>query len=743
MKSFWCVLALVPAFAVAAGRPAIELPSARFATGDDPAWSRPDFDDRAWREISTRGNFEQQGYTNYNGFAWYRIHVRIPASFRDSAQWRERLRVFLSTIDDVDETYFNGVRIGQTGRMPEDPAGYDTKWQAEREYFVDASHGLVRWDQDNVIAVRVFDGSGGGGFYKGVPALTMVEKVDGIHLATGDAEYRYTGRETVISVLPVRNQLPVAVGGRLQYEVRDLVSGRRLSRGARIITLGAGEQQSMTVRMPQRPGITVSYRFTEATAGLATEAEQIAPYLLTPPEPLQPRINGAQVVGVRAGTPFMFRIAASGKRPLQFSAANLPAGLSLDAASGIISGSPNVGNGDYRVQLRVENAQGSARRELTIRIGAGLSLTPPMGWNSWNVHGLGVTDQQVRAAALAMVTTGLADHGWTYVNVDDGWQAEKRDAAGVLRGNAKFPDMAGLGGFVHAQGLKFGIYSSPGPLTCGRYLGSQNFERQDAATYAGWGVDYLKYDQCSYSELLTPDSTLEDFQRPYRLMGAALQAQTRDILYSLCQYGEREVWTWGKSVGGHSWRVSGDIEDTWQSVLETGFKAVPAMAAVAPGAWADPDMLVVGRVGWGGALHASRLTPDEQYSHISLWSLQSAPLLLGNDLTTLDPLTRNLLTNDEVLAVNQDSSGRPARRVLDLDSWQIWVKELADGNLAIGVFNLSTGIRVWNADLSSAGVPPGTALRDLWRQRDLGRKPSAAALTIPAHGVLLMRVRRG
>ncbi|HXI21791.1 MAG TPA: glycoside hydrolase family 27 protein, partial [Gemmatimonadales bacterium] len=621
----------------------IELPRARFATGDDSAWSAPDFADTAWKEISTLANFEGQGFEGYDGYVWYRIHVVIPSSIRASVHWQKRLEVYLSSIDDVDRTFLNGVEIGQTGRFPDDPGGYDSRWQAVREYYVDLDRDPVRWDRDNVIAIRVYDGGGPGGFYRDTPYLRMAEIVDGVRLDAARTTYRYApGRVT--ATVHLANTFPADLTGRFRYELYDAAAHRVVARRSRRLDLSPGGSATETIAAPQRAGIELRYHYVEATSGKAVTAAIPMPYLLTPPEPPQPRINGARMVGARPGSPFLFRIPATGRPPLAFSAEHLPPGLELDTVTGIVTGRVSL-PGNYHVVLRVANPLGVAVRPLEIRVGATLALTPAMGWNSWNAYGLSVNDARVRAAADAFVRSGLAAHGWTYINIDDGWEAEARAPDGTIRSNAKFPDMKALGDYLHARGLRFGIYSSPGPRTCGGFLGSWEHERQDAESYAAWGIDYLKYDLCSYEQLMSKTPTLEEHQRPYRLMHAALRDQTRDIVFSLCQYGRMNVWTWGADVGGNSWRTTGDIEDTWESVTGIAARQVEAAPFAGPGHWNDPDMLVVGVVGWGGAPHPSRLTPDEQYSHISLWSLLAAPLLLGNDLTRLDPFTLNLLTN--------------------------------------------------------------------------------------------------
>ena len=716
----------------------IDLPRAKFATGDDPARASPAFDDSAWQDLSTLSNYEKQGFDGYDGWSWYRIHVTIPASLKNTVHWQQRLRIYLSSVDDVDETFLNGVKIGQTGRLPGDPQGYDTSWQALREYYVDLTAGLVKWDQDNVIAVRVYDGSGGGGFYRDMPYLNMAEIVDGLRLDTSGTRFRYAPGQVTIQAL-FANSFPAALNGTLTYEIYDAAADRVLSKRSQALTFDPDAAKPIEVIAPQRAGIEVRYRYTEASSGAAMTATQVVPYLMTPSESPKPRINGARVVGARSGSPFLFRVAATGRASLSYSATNLPAGLMLDTHTGLITGTVATA-GDYTVPLRVSNALGSGERDLIIRIGDTLALTPPMGWNSWNAYGLDVNDARVRATADAFLSTGLAAHGWTYVNIDDGWEAKQRASNGEIRTNAKFPDMNALSNYLHERGFRIGIYSSPGPLTCGRFLGSLDHEEQDAASYARWGIDYLKYDLCSYEDRMSKEKTRAEHQAPYRLMGEALRVQARDIVFSMCQYGNREVWKWGAEVRGNSWRTTGDIEDTWASTATIGFAQDTSAAYAQPGHWNDPDMLVVGNVGWGGALHPSRLTPDEQYSHISLWSLLAAPLLLGNDLTTLDDFTRNLLSNDEVIAIDQDPLGHAARQVLVSDNWQVWVRELSDGRHAVGVFNLGAQFRMLKLRPQILGLSSGARVRDLWRQKDLGALRTGFEVRVPAHGVLLLAV---
>jgi alpha-galactosidase len=472
--------------------------------------------------------------------------------------------------------------------------------------------------------------------------------------------------------------------------------------------------------------------------------------ILTPPPPREPRINGARVFGVRPGSPVLFTIPVTGERPVTLEVEGLPSGLSLDRGRGLLTGTVAKA-GSYRMTFRAANAYGTAARDWRLEVGERIALTPPMGWNSWNCFAHTVSDASIRTAAQAMVESGLSRHGWSYVNIDDYWQTcpgertdmslmgPARDSAGRILPNARFPDMAALCRDVHQLGLKIGIYSSPGATTCGGCVGSWGHEAQDAQTYADWGFDYLKYDWCSYAQCVRNDS-LSELMRPYLVMGRALRAQPRDLLLSLCQYGMGHVAAWGAKAGGQCWRTTHDIVDTWASVTgivqaQEGFELFAG-----PGAWNDLDMLVVGTVGWGEP-HPTRLTPNEQYSHLSYWCLLASPLLLGCDLTRLDPFTLNLLTNDEVLDVNQDPLGRQAVRVQHDDAQEVWAKPMSDGSTAVGLFNRSCLTRTVTLPFVSLGLKGPHRLRDLWRQKDLGVAADTFAAKIPGHGVLLLKVQ--
>ena len=509
---------------------------------------------------------------------------------------------------------------------------------------------------------------------------------------------------------------------------------------------------------------------TAGAAPVAVSAEQVAavaPYILTPPEAATPRINGPNVFGVRPGSPFLYTIPATGERPIKFSVKGLPSGLKLDRKTGQITGSLKA-KGEYVVTLGAKNSRGQDAKQFRIVCGDLIALTPQMGWNSWNCFAHAVSADRVKRAADAMVKSGLINHGWTYVNIDDFWEnhrdskdptlhGEFRDAQGNIVPNVRFPDMTGLASYVHGLGLKIGLYSSPGPWTCGGCAASWQHEQQDAQTYAKWGFDYLKYDWCSYGTIADgEDPTAKNIPLwgktakddagaiyPYAVMGKYLREQNRDILFSLCQYGMADVWKWGATVSGNSWRTTGDITDTWRSMSGIGFKQDKAAPFAGPGHWNDPDMLIVGQVGWGH-LHPTRLTPDEQYTHISLWCLLSAPLLIGCDMEQFDAFTLNLLSNDEVLALDQDALGKEAQTVLKIDKVSVYEKELEDGSRALGFFNLGAApVTLAFNQLSQIGFKGNQQVRDLWRQKDVTVVEAATGslpLTIPAHGVVLYKL---
>jgi alpha-galactosidase len=363
-----------------------------------------------------------------------------------------------------------------------------------------------------------------------------------------------------------------------------------------------------------------------------------------------------------------------------------------------------------------------------------------MGWNSWNHFAGKVDDADVRAAADALVASGMRDAGYIYVNIDDTWEG-KRDSHGNITTNSKFPDMKALADYVHSKGLKLGIYSSPGPQTCAGYPGSYKHEKQDARTYAGWGIDYLKYDMCSYGNIMekkygkpsaaNADKRLAADEAVYEKMHKALQASDRPIVLSMCQYGWDDVWKWGASVGGNLWRTTGDINDTYKRMSEIGFNQAGLAKYAAPGHWNDPDMLEVGNGG---------MTEDEYKTHMSLWSLLAAPLLAGNDLSKMTPDTLAILTNKAAIAIDQDPLGKQGDRLSQEGLLEIWSKPLSGGAVAIGMFNRTDDPQPMTLSLASINMLGGAKLQDVWASADVSATNGKYTASVPGHGVVFLRV---
>ena len=363
-----------------------------------------------------------------------------------------------------------------------------------------------------------------------------------------------------------------------------------------------------------------------------------------------------------------------------------------------------------------------------------LAATPPMGWNSWNLFAGRVNDADVRAAADAMISSGMIDAGYIYVNIDDTWQGE-RDAQGNIQANSKFPDMKALADYVHSKGLKIGIYSGPGAQTCAKYAGSLGHEAQDAKTYADWGIDYLKYDLCSFRQNMDqeapndPAKKTQMMKDAYEKMQKGLLATGRPIVYSFCQYGWDAVWEWGPSLGANLWRTTGDINPTWDRMTLIGFSQAGLARYAGPGHWNDPDMLEVGN---------GKLTMDENRFHMTLWAMLASPLLAGNDLSQMKPETSQILTNREVIAIDQDPLGKQGDRVSEVGPVEIWAKPLKGGAKAIGLFNRDDTALPITLKLSDVGFTAGAKARDVWQAKDLGKLQSTYTATVPRHGVALL-----
>jgi len=488
-------------------------------------------------------------------------------------------------------------------------------------------------------------------------------------------------------------------------------------------------------------------------------------YILTPAPKLAPRINSAKLFGATPGNPFLYTIAATGKRPIHFSAENLPAGVLLNPETGIITGKITR-RGIYLTTLKAVNTLGEDTKKLKIVIGDTIALTPPIGWNGWNSWEANIDREKVLASANAMVKSGLRDHGWCYINIDDSWQGKRGGPENALQPNEKFPDIKGMVDYIHTLGLKAGIYSTPYISSYGSYVGGSSeypkggethdsiklnkqpymhvgkyrFDANDAMQMADWGFDFLKYDW---------RIDVESTQR----MSQALKKSGRDIVFSLSNNAPFEkVNDW--KLLSNMYRTGPDIKDSWTSLFLTTFSLDKWGHFSGPGHWADPDMMIVGKVAIGPVLHDTRLTPDEQYSHVTLFSLLPAPLLIGCPIEQADDFTLNLLTNDEVIEVNQDPLCKPAFLAAEVDGIEIRLKPMEDGSLAVGLFNVDgygkTPASYFNwgdepakqfvFEFSKVGLKGSWRIRDLWRQKELGVFSGSFKTEIRHHGVVMLRM---
>jgi alpha-galactosidase len=364
-----------------------------------------------------------------------------------------------------------------------------------------------------------------------------------------------------------------------------------------------------------------------------------------------------------------------------------------------------------------------------------------MGWNSWNWFAEKVTDKDIRAAADLMVSSGMKDAGYTYVNIDDAWQG-KRDVQGVIHANEKFPDMKALADYVHSKGLKLGIYSSPGALTCAKYEGSLGHEEQDAKTYAEWGVDFLKYDLCSFRQYMReqapndPDRQDKMMREAWEKMHQAILKSGRPMVYSLCQYGVDSVWEWGPEVGANMWRTTGDITSNYERIVLLALMQTGLSKFAGPGHWNDPDMLEVGN---------GKLSHDENVEHMTMWAMLAAPLLAGNNLTQMNDDVKAILTNRDVIAIDQDKLGRQGEPIYVEGPVQIWVRPLADGSKAFAIFNFAgdrAQMRGMRLHLKEAGYPNGAHAHDVWTGKDLGMVKEGDVMPIPRRGAVLLRLTK-
>lgn len=512
---------------------------------------------------------------------------------------------------------------------------------------------------------------------------------------------------------------------------------------------------------------------------MALSSEMPVPYpapvpgeRLTPPVSKTPSLNGASVFGIRPGSPFLHRLSASGEKPLSFSVKGLPQGLNLDSKTGIITGKVTK-KGEYPVQVELSNKHGKTKGIFTIKVGDTLCLTPPMGWNSWYSYSEAVSQEAILKTARLLVEKGLADHGWSYVNIDDCWQGERGGPEKAIQPNLRFPDMKAMCDEIHSLGLKAGIYSSPWMGTYAGFIGGSSpnaegdysslaipkekrlqetqiygrwpgfegrgagkegkywFFDKDARQWADWGFDYVKVDW-KPNDVATTERIASD-----------LAKCDRDIILSLSNAAPYENME-GLSKNSQLWRTTGDIHDSWASISGIGFSQEKWQKYTSPGHWNDPDMLQVGQIGTPNRANTTfrptRLTPDEQYTQVTLWSILSAPLLISSDLENMGDFTMGLLCNDDVIAIDQDPAGKPARKAKHDGDFQVWCKPLINGDLAVAVFNTGKAKGKVKVEWKDLGLSGKQRVRDLWRKKDIGTADQSMEVEVNSHGCSFFRL---
>jgi|ERR1043165_3012392 alpha-galactosidase len=461
-----------------------------------------------------------------------------------------------------------------------------------------------------------------------------------------------------------------------------------------------------------------------------------------------PVFHGATVTGNYPNTEFLFTVPATGERPLKFRAEGLPKGLTIEAASGIIRGTVKE-KGTYMVKVTASNAKGKAEETLKIEIGDKLCLTPPMGWNSWNVFTNTLDEKLVVEITDAMVSSGMRDLGYQYINMDDYWHAPSRAEDGKpVADPVKFPHgIKWLSDYVHSKGLKLGIYSDAGDKTCGKCFGGFQHEEIDAKVYAEWGVDLLKYDFC-----FVPFKKSEALSR-YKKMGDALKSSGRSIVYSLCNWGFFRPWTWGESVGGNYWRTTPDIVDVWNgspfwygSFMSIMKRQTKLDKYAGPGHWNDPDMMIVGNYGQGKATGGGGkykgMTDLEYQTHMSLWCMLNAPLLSSCDLRSMNEPTKNILLNSEILAISQDEKGEQAKLVSKTNGVWLFRKNLKDGSVAVAVFNTSKKEKKFDLTAKAIDLNGEFTAKDVWKHASAGTLKESMPLTLKGHETIVLKLTK-
>ena len=588
-------------------------------------------------------------------------------------------------------------------------------------------------------------------------------------LADGPIGYTLCASEGQSFALP--GVCDVAYGAKGEYSYKYKVSNTITFNKTTFGDPKPGTRKSGYYKVITAQDVQASGTFSEYDARISEKE------ILTPPEGKAPRINGPKVYGARPDKLFVYRIPCQGERPMQFTVADLPDGLLLDAKQGILTGRTPAQKGGFEMTFKAKNTHGEAKRSFKLIVGQAIALTPPTGWNSWGGHMLNVSDALMRKVADVFVDRGLADVGFQYVGIDDCWMrltqemydgrskavigyhkgvdytdciGPIRDEDGNILPNVKFPDMKAMTDYIHSKGLKAGIYSGPGPQTCQQWAGSYKHERADADQYGRWGFDLLKYDLCSGCVILralkklNPGYKPKDFWKP---MSDALQEQDRDILFNLCQYGRDRPGTWAPSIGIQTWRTGGDLNHHVDQYFKYAIQIATKLRQYnKPGQWNDPDFMYIHRV--IDAFHKAKpseeisLDTNQRYQYVSLWSIICAPFFFSCDIETIDDFTVGILANADVLNISQDELGHTAELIRNKKNIEtVMMKKLADGSVVVALFNRdSKNERVVSVEWEELDLCCEMGVHDVWRQKDIGMYKGGISVKLSPNGVGLFRI---
>lgn len=721
--------------------------SLKFSTGDELTWSKPQYDDSSWKTIDPSKNWEEQSYKNYDGYAWYRVTFFLTDHMKQRSYLKDSIQVYLGNIYNADQLFINGILIGQNGKYipmsklkePSDFVHDTLQFNKIRKYIIPVNDKRLLWNEKNVLAIRVYNHSGDGGIIGNDLKIEMRDIKDYLFFNINKNTYSFNTREHLFTNINLTNYSnKESFEGKLTVRIKNIEAGDYIFEKTIITKIEANSNKKIDYdcRINSSQRHSAEYTFMEKNSHLFIYGTEELPYILTPRASEIPKIHSPEIIGVKFGSPVEYTISASGEKPIKYYAKNLPYGFTIDSLTGHLTGKLWE-YGEYKINLVAKNTYGEGLQTLRIKVGNTISLTPPMGWSSEKIWRNKVDSLKIIEAAVALKKTGLADYSWSYILIDDGWQALARTKENELTGNEKFGNMKTLIDSIHKLGLKAGIYSTPDDTTFNGNLGSKYNFYYDVWTWNKWGVDLLKYERCLDNEELKTVN-INNHKRSFVSMFNALNQVKRNITYGIYGRNLDDVWNWGKETGANYWQIPSFDSCNYTSIVDPGFNMFDKIEQTNPGKWSYPGLIVAGSEYY----KEDKPNVNELYSQISLWSILSAPLFISVDLERLDQFALSLLTNHEVLAINQDPAGKPAQRVLVDEKIEVWKKQLENGTVAIGLFNRGKTDTTYTLNFAKINFEGEFIIRDLWRQKNIGTYSNSFTTLIPNQGVLFTSFTR-